>query len=1216
MRQHVFPFVHLSQMRQISIDIIMKKRNASDTQRFKFFVKIMKAYALLAVITLTRLSAFEVSGQLISIDMQNVELSKILHKIEQESQYRFFYSNNLVDVNTPYSIRVKDAAIEVVLEVLFADKPISYRFLDQQIVLYPDEGQLEEDPSNATVDPKKVKPLALISRDQIKALETQQRSIRGVVTDEDGIPLSGVNIIEKNTTNGVVTDFDGAFQIYVQSDESILIFSYLGFETYEIEVSEQDNIEILMTSSVNELEEVVLSTGYQEISKERTTGSFQQIKDEVLDIKIAQNILNKVEGEVSGILFDQQDGPIIRGLSTINANNDPLIVVDGFPITQGLNSINPNSIKDITVLKDAAAASIWGIRAANGVIVIVTKKGDKSKAPSIEFSTNYAVTAQKDLHDLPYASTESFLEFEKHLADNNWEILPAGRNQPPHGLGLQTYLQLANGLISQAEADNIINGLRTIDSRQEFEEHFMDHEYWRQYNVDITGGGEKNSYRASIVYNINENEGFYRENKSDEIIASLRNSFDLNDQLTLNTDLNFTSGKRYTNGMRDSDYRSLHQYQKILDNQGNYLPQVRGLAQQYKETKVDEGYPYNWDYNLKQEFDNKDNLSRATSFRFQTALQYKINEFLNLKGSYQYEWLNINATSLMNENTYFVRNMANTYTTYSTDQEQLVTNFPLGSVLTRNNDIERTHQGRLQLAFDKEFQEGLHKISALAGYEMRQELQSGSTNTLYGYDPQSLTSANVAFGERVPVTPFGTRTIDNPNRVREREDRFISYYANTRYTFDHKYTLTGSIRLDDTNLFGASNEYRNIPLYSIGGKWDLYKEDFVKNDIFSLLALRLTYGVNGNSDNGTSPFLQTTVSRNTFLDLLFSYISDIKNPELRLEKVYVTNLGLDFGIFDNRLTGTIEYYNRRSEDLLAPVSFPSVYGFNNAIINAGEMENRGIDVNLNLQVTQAKAIKYNTVFNFSYNENEVTNVDTPEETINTYLNGEPLVNLPLRYLYSYRFAGLDSNGYPQFRNENGQIVNVNGETDVNGTLENAPIHTPDALEFNGTTTPKYYGSWVNNISYKNIFFRSLITFKLGHVFRNTDFLDIRNESFKSNRSNIHKDYENRWKNPGDENNTSIPRFPTLKTDASRPGYSYYVNGNQWVDSASHIRFREIILGYRFQEDVLNKIKLQDLSLSIQARNLGLINFNKWDKDPESILFPVSPTFTFNLSAKF
>ncbi|QVY65002.1 carboxypeptidase-like regulatory domain-containing protein [Polaribacter sp. Q13] len=299
--------------------------------------------------------------------------------------------------------------------------------------------------------------------------EIVRQTVTGKVTDEQGFPLSGVTIMVKESRKGVSSDFDGNYIITVPDTKSVLVFSYIGYQTQEILLENQKVINITLKEAVNTLGEIIVSTGYQKISKERVTGSFNKISESQLENRIAQNVLTKLEGQAPGLLFDlDEEGnmvPIIRGISTINAEKEPLIVVDGFPITQGISSINPNDIKDITILKDASAASIWGIRAANGVIVIITKKGSKNKKTSIEFSTNFSLTPHQNLSDYPNASTESYLELEKHKAENGWEILPtpSSYSQTALGKGLETYLLLENGGISENEANTIINKLKAIN---------------------------------------------------------------------------------------------------------------------------------------------------------------------------------------------------------------------------------------------------------------------------------------------------------------------------------------------------------------------------------------------------------------------------------------------------------------------------------------------------------------------------------------------------------------------------------------------------------------------------------------------------------------------------------------------------------------------------------------------------------------------------------
>lgn len=1164
------------------------KINATNVPITRYRTNVLSLFMKTFIILFCSISFGFSPKPLLSQNIQinkNQELSviEVFELIKKKTDYRFVYKTNDF-VNAPKVQLVRGViTVQDLLSKTLSDKDYFYVVTPNRTILL----KKKDDVGNAFV----------------------QQTISGTVVDKNQIPLAGATVAVYNANNefirGSVSDFDGTYNIQATAGD-ILKISYIGFDTQSIVIGQQTTINIVLAEQTNILDEVLLNTGYQTISKERATGSFEKINSKTLGIKTAQNVYAKIEGEAAGVLFDNVDGPVIRGLSTINSINDPLIVVDGFPIEQGLETINPNDVESITILKDAAAASIWGIRAANGVIVIVTKKGNKNNKPSINYSTNYTITRETDLHDQPYAPTSSFLEFEKHAADNGWRTLPSLFNAASISKGLNTYLLLNSGAITEAEANAIINNLKTIDSRGEFEDLFMADQTWMQHNFSIGGGGDNNSYHASLAYNQNRNINSFQNNDSDQIIANISNQIDLSSKLSFTGRINYSHNKISPNGLSLADAQGLDQYQNILDENGNYISQPQGFYDEFKEARsVENGYPYDWSYNLMQEFENKDNRTNDSQIRLQAALKYDITNSLSIEGQYQYENSNSKTKNLSNENTFLVRNSVNTFTTSSAGT--INSAIPKGSFLFLQNMNQESHSGRIQLNFNKSLSDGMHDLSGLAGYEVRQVLMNSFQDRLYGYDDQSLNfTNNINFNDPFRVVPFGLRRISNFKQIAEDEDRFISYYGNIAYTYAKKYTLTGSVRLDDTNLFGASDKYKNIPLFSLGGRWSLHNEDFFSSEFINTLALRATYGSNGNANNTTSPFVQAGIGRNPFNRNEYAFISNVKNPELRLEKVFVTNIGLDFGLLNNRISGYIEYYERNSEDLLSDVIFPSTLGFNSALINAGEMENKGFDLSLTVEAIQTKSFNYTSTLNLGHNKNAVTKVDVPENTPFAYtIARTPLLDKPLRYLYSYQYAGLNENGDPTFLDENGDQVNED-------------IDVVEALKYEGTTTPKFYGGWINQFNYKNFTLRALTTFKFGHVFRNTNFLDYSTLPFTFGGNHyIHEDFQQRWQNPGDEETTDIPRIPTTRVDATLSMYAdYYRYGSQHVDTASHIRLREVILSYAFNESLLNHTGIDQASLSLQATNLALINFNKWNVDPESIIFGNVPTFTLGLNINF
>jgi TonB-linked SusC/RagA family outer membrane protein len=1169
----------------------IKLTNVLLDKRKKIIINLMRTFIFLfctAIFAITPGDIFSQNAKIIIESDRIVSVDEVFDLIQKQTNYNFIYQVDLF-INEP-KVHLKKGIINAneLLKVSLSKGNFNFSFTNKNTIVI------------------KVNP-AVIAQQQI--------TITGKVTDKANVPVVGVSIMIKGTKRIVLSDFEGNYSIIASRGDK-LVFTYIGFMSETVVISEQAKVNIVLQEDVTVLSEIVVSTGYQKIAVERATGSFEKINTKILDTKINQDIISKIEGEVAGVNFEN-GSPIIRGISTFRSDVRPLIVVDGFAVTQDFSTINPNDIETIDVLKDAAAASIWGIRAANGVIVLTTKKGLKNSKPKIAYSNNLSITPIQKSRDLPYANTQSFLEFEKYRVNNGWVSQVTTFNLPPYTQGTMTFLDLKANKISQLAADAITNKLKGIDSRNEFDDLFRSDPIWIQHNLSISGGGELSTYRTAITYNMNNNQGSYVGNKRNELIANLNHSINLSKKLSLTTSLNYVTNSSKANGLSDSHRESLPQYQQILDPQGNYINQIKTFPQNFKENLVAKGYPYNWDYNLKQEQINKNNVTEKTNLRLQAELKYKITKNLSASGSFQYEWDNLNQTVLYNEESYRVRDMVNIFTIVK--NKVLVNQIPKGDIIETSNAQNKSDQIRGTLDYDKSFNNSKHRITSLAGVELRKDEMERTSFTRYGYDPRSLTAKDVAYGTRFGVIPTGTRLLSDPSKFEGDQNRFFSYFANFVYTYQNKYSLSGSTRLDDTNLFGASKKYKNIPLYSMGFKWDITKENFIKqNKTLSKLALRATYGSNGAVDRSTSPFLLAQLKNDVSTGLNYAYVSNVKNPLLRLEKTFVTNIGVDYGFFNNKIYGSIEFYDRKSKDLLSTVTVPTTLGFTNALLNVGEMTNRGVDLSINASIINAPKFKYSTTFNFSFNKNEVTKVEVPDQTSFSYLIGVPIQNKPLNHLYSYNYNGLDQNGNPTALNEKGEVVDVNGNVlNENNKLIYSPIQSIDALVYNGTTSPKYYGGWINTFNFGNYFLRGLITYKLGHVFRNSDFLDYR--YFNTNPSGvayIHKDYENRWQNPGDELSKTVPRIPINSSGSSLDGYSYYASGNQFIDSASHIRFTEVVIGYNFSNTVLDRIGFNQFGISLQVRDLGIITFNKWNKDPESILMPRKPTFTLNFNLNF
>ena len=947
----------------------------------------------------------------------------------------------------------------------------------------------------------------------------------------------------------------------------ILVFSFLGFANQEVSITSKSNYVVLMKPSTEQLQGIeIVSTGYQKISKERATGSFAKIDSKILEQKIDQNIISKIVGEAPGIQFDpfiqekNNIGLVIRGRSSINATTQPLVVVDGFAIPGGFDTVNPNDVESITILKDAAATSVWGIRAANGVIVITTKGGAKNKKLSVNVSVNSALTLKQDIFDSPFADPSTQVDYQ--IALFQFEEFSQQRN-------------LFNGSLNQ-------------------------------FSLSQTNAVRETLLRLQRgVYN--QNKGAIVNDKSDQFIFNVNGNYNLTDKLKLRFSSNITQTKS-EDGLGISAAGYLNSYpifERILDDNGNYLPMVGGRNIESSELAQRQGYPYDWTFNLKQEADNVDDTSVSTDIRIQTGLNYEILKGLNIDVSYQYLYNSFFGSDLFNENRYLTRNTVNSFAQLDDNGQVNETPVPLGSILNTSTRSTVDNTFRAQLNYSVSFNEKLHNIDAIAGYEARKQITDFNRDRKYGYDDQSLIFTQPNLNTLYENAIFGgQRLINDGETIVFNENRFLSYYANAAYNYDKRYTISGSIRLDDTNLFGASEEFRNTPLFSVGAKWNITNEDFFTSSVFDNLNLRATFGSGGNVDRNTSPFLVARQGRDagSFLNNYLT-ISNPPNPTLRLEKTKTLNLGVDFSLFSNRIYGSIEYYNRQSEDLLARRNISPTYGLSSSFLNVAELYNRGVDVDLGLRVVQTKDFNYDIRLLYSQNENKVTSIDesNPGEIFlwtqydaNAFVIGEPV-----DAFFSFRYAGLDRNGNPSFFNENDEVIEVGGDI---GAIE--------SLKPEGSRSPNRTGSITNTFTYKNFSLRVLTTYSGGNRFRFE-----RNFDPRFFNTNVYSDFVSRWQQPGDELLTDVPRL-TSPNETGTPLYLYLDESDRNTDDASTIRLNQVNFTYRFPKKLVNKLSMSNLSVSAQADNLYIWNFNKWDVDPFSRTIPIPPTFTLNITANF
>lgn len=1141
--------------------------------------RIMRITALLMLITCLHVSAKSLS-QSISLSANNMPVKEVFKAIEKQTGYVVFINSEDLDITKPVTIKAVNMPLSQFLPAILKGQSFDYSITKKTIFIF----RKNATPANVT------------------SVAAKDTTIGGRVTDDKGLPLAGANITVNGAKNAnYSSDQDGMFTLRAAPGD-VLVISYIGFTTTTAQVPlDSRYVTVKLTPKSTKLQEtVIVSTGYQRLPKERAAGSFGIINQSTLEKRSNYDISTYMEGQVPGLLISPTGDITIRGESTISstADKNPLIVVDGFPIERPISSINPNDIESITVLKDASAASIWGVRASNGVIVIQTKRGASSvKNLDVSFTSTLSITEQPSLSALPFASTQSFIDYEKYRVDNKL-VNFVGKPRPAISPVIDAYMN------HPATADALVDSLKNIHSFDEFSSLFMRPATRQQYAINIGGKGAQTSQRMSFSYDkVNES---FNQNSSERYVADVFETMRIVPKVNLEVGLNYVVNNVRNNGMSLSDIKKLLPYQTIVDANGNYVPQPQTFYQSDKDSLVKAGLPYNWDYNMLQDYRNNNNVTKNNYVVANTRLNYNIFKGLDANVSYQFESGTTGITNLYNQETYYTRNMVNFSS--SIKNNVVTSGIPKGSIYKESANRFYSHTLRGQLRYDGALdKKGEHYLSGIAGLEIREVGNKFSNQTKYGYNEQSLQYTPVDYTHYYTNIIGGQALIPDETVFQDIVNRFVSYYGNVGYTFKDRYTLNGSGRLDKTNLFGSSDRYRNVWLWSSGISWQIHKEPFFKSDFFKSLILRATYGINGNVDRSTSPYLIANVATDRQTNLPYAYVSNPSNPLLRWEKTAVVNVGVDFSILKDRLRGSVEYYNRYSTDLLGNSTVNGTYGFNSAYINYASLRNTGTDIRLTGVIVKS-AFNWNATLNYSYNKNKVTKVDLPQKSVGAYLASVAQEGLPLHYLYSYKWAGLSSTGAPQVYNEKGAVVDY--KTDVTD---------PAALLYQGSTVPTHYGALINEFSYKGFSLVTNFTFKLGYKFL---VPVIKYQTVSDNAYQVMNDWDKRWKQPGDEKITNTPAAPTSISGLNiYDKYAQYADVN--VESASIIRFRELLLNYTFPSAWIKKYPSSKLTLGIQIRNLASYKFNKAGLDPEyltldlnNIALPPRPEYSFIIRANF
>ncbi|SEM33423.1 TonB-linked outer membrane protein, SusC/RagA family [bacterium A37T11] len=964
-----------------------------------------------------------------------------------------------------------------------------------------------------------------------------------------------------------------------------------------------------------QLDEVTVSTGYQTIPKERATGSFVHIDSALFNRAVSTDVISRLKGITPSLLFDERAGGTpklsIRGISTIYGNAKPLIVVDNFPYEGDLSNLNPNDIADVSILRDAAAASIWGIRAGNGVLVITTKRGKLNQRTQVGFNSNISVSEKPDLFYKPAIAPDDFIGVEQYLYGQQYYDYSLGDTYSYPAISPAVEI-MADASLSEAQKQAKLDVLRGQDIRADIGRYFYRKAVNQQYALNLHGGGEQHSYYYAA--DMDRNQQSVASDTYRRINLTARDQFTFFQKLQVNTSLEVTNSRTTT------DYtlywlQNTYPYQRLADDAGNPLPIVRDFRASFAAAAEENGR-LNWQYYPLEEPNNQSDQTNLLHYRASASATYTLLQGLKAAIFYQYEHQSTDQNYLFNANSYFTRDLINRFTAISDDGIRYPV--PQGTILDRTTGSLDAYNGRAQLNYQHRWSDQ-HEVALLAGFEVRESKSKSFGNRYYGYDENTGTAVPVDLANLYTQYPDGwTANIPDVQSISGTLNRFRSYYANGSYSYLSKYTVSASARIDQTNLFGVRANQRSIPLWSAGLKWDLDKENFYHLTWLPQLNLRWSYGFNGNFDETAAAFVTAEFGTTRF-GSREARVKSLPNPLLKGERTAVNNLGVDFASSNNRISGRFDLYFKRGKDLIGQTPFDATTGKNTFRGNVAGMQGHGWDAELNTLNVQAGRFSWRSSLFWSYTNDKVLDYKAATNANYYFSDGSlsgyafeinPLNGRPLFGVYSYPWAGLD----PQTGDPQGYL---HGQVSRDyASLLRVPAM--DSLLYSGRATPASLGSFRNTLQWGHWSLSVNVTWKLDYYFRRqgTSLNIVPDVQLYTS------DYAKRWQQPGDEQNTQIP-LVAYPQNTSRN--TFYQRSSVLVDKGDHVRLQDIQLSYDLPSPVLAHSPLSALQIYAYASNLGILwRANTHHVDPDynsnpvlgNTTLPKPKTLSLGLRASF
>jgi TonB-linked SusC/RagA family outer membrane protein len=1087
-----------------------------------------------------------------------------------------------------------------------------------------------------------------------------QNTISGRVTDSLGNPITDVSVAVKGTKNGTSTTATGEFTLNGVAERSTLVFSFVGLAPRETRLAAgQRSVSIVMHEDPTALSNVIV-TGFQRIDKNKFTGSAVTLKGEDVRTEGIIDVSRMLEGRAAGVAVQNVSGTFgtapkirIRGATSITGDNKPLWVIDGVVLEDIVNisndqlasgdpntllgsavaGLNANDIESFDILKDASATALYGARAMNGVIVITTKKG-RSGVPSISYTGNFGVQLKPGYNNYDIMNSADQMSVYAELERKGYLDFSSIANRANAGV----YGKMAD-LVKTVNPDGSFALTNTPEARAAFLNRYaaantdwfnilFRNSLTQDHSLSLSSGTDKaQTYFSTSFYN---DQGWTIADNVKRYTINMRNTYSLSDKFSAGFKVGGSVRQQRAPGTTTRRSNPVQgSYDRDFDiNPFSYALNTSRVLTAYDESGGLEYFRRNYaPFNIINEVENNRIKLNLVDISLTTDLQYKFTKWLSYSFTGALRYVKTSKEHEITENS----NQANAYRAAGTatianantflykdpdnPNAQPVSVLPYGGFYNRNEDELKNYTFRNVLNFDKTFG-AIHQVLGLVGQELKYADRQNANNTGFGYQ---YNNGGVPFVDYRIAKQFIENSL-NYYGMGNNYERFLGYFANARYIYNKKYAVEATFRRDGSNRLGRSEKARWINSYTFSGRWNVEQEDFMSNiNALSYLTVRASYGLNANYGNATNSLavLRTQLTNRPYLNdrQLAIAIENLENSDLTWERKFETNVGIDAGLFNNRINISVDAYKRKSLDLINLIRTSGIGGEVTKAANYADMKSEGIEFSIGGSAVKSRNFSWQTNLTFGYNTTQIIRAENYPTVYNLVIpEGGALVGYPVRSLFSIPFAGLNDLGVPTFTNEKG----------TTGTGVYLQSDKTEFLKYEGSVDPTIVGGFTNNFNYKNFSAGFHISYQAGNKIR----LNPAYRSIYSDLDASPNEFKNRWTLPGDQNITIIPSIAdqytrTAINNESAYPYNNYNYSTARVVDGSFVRVKSVTLRYNLPAGLLAGSVFKTASVSLVGNNLWLIYSDKnlHGQDPEffnagGVALPINRQFTLSLKVGF